>query len=656
MLAAAAWPFVAAAVVACSPEPAPIVAPPRAAGEAKAASAQATSVIATGEPAPVEQPPACSADRYCWESPTPAATVLSAVWAASERDIYAVGPAGGILHFDGSSWRLEGGAPAGSTTAVWGSGPDDVFVGGQGAVLHRKGGVWKTETLDERSLLNALWGSGPNDVYAVGNEGASFRFDGRQWRALPTGTKASLRAVWGSGPTDVYAVGQDDKGGVALRWDGTSWKALPAVGGWLAGVWGTGPDAVWVAGADEDDALAVWRLAGGSWKWENVPKDGQVEALSGAAGTPVLLGLEWLDEQRGAFGPKAVFTLQLTAGRWTRRDLLVTSPSLGEPSWGLWGEPGGSVLVAGGWGIVARADASGFHTLTGNVAPGKTLTGVWGTSPTDVVAVGAEGALLRYDGKAWMPDPAGAGRSFTAVHGAKDILVASARGGKLLVRKNGQWTPLASGTTKDLLAVWTNGEEIFAGGSEGTILRCAKDRCAPMKTKTEGDVYLLWGKSPKDLHAAATSAELLRLSGATWTRVPGPGERGVRVIDPSAGQGGGEEGVVHLGGIGPAPGGGLLVERTDGSFVVEGSTWRRVGDGRGYALTDGSGGEVRVLCGGMTDGTPTRVRRFDGERWHDEALPLAGFDGAQLRMRAVWSGGGEVFVVGEGGAILHRRP
>lgn len=652
--ARAAWPIVAAALVSCGPEPAPVIAPPRATASA-ASTAPAAEAVPPPEQAPFEPPLTCSADRYCWENPSPALGPLSAVWAAGERDIYAVGQGGQLLHFDGASWRLERSSMTGAFTSVWGSGPDDVYVGGAGEVLHRQGGVWKREVVDGRTALQALWGSGPGDVLAVGPEGASFHHDGRQWRARPTGTKADLRAVWGSGPKDVYAVGWDEKGGVLLHGNGASWEVLPRLGRSLVGVWGTGPDAVWVAGKDDRDELAVWRLAGAQWKQEKVPVGGEAMALSGAGGAPVLLGVRPLDENRGSLGPTALFTAQLAGGRWAGRDLLVTSPYPADVGWGLWGEAQGSAVVAGGWGVVGRVDSSGLQSLTGNVALGRNLTGVWGTSPTDVVAVGAEGALLRHDGKAWSLDPSGKGISFTAIHGAKDMLVASARGGKLLVRKNGAWTALASGTSKDLLAVWTNGDEIFAGGDEGTVVRCARGKCAPMKTKIEDPIHAIRGRSLTELYAVAMSAQLFRFAGTEWREVPGPGDPQVEVINPRARPRDIEEKVLHITAICPAPGGGLMVERTDGSYRVEGNTWTRLGDGGAVALTDGSDGEIRAVYGGSSAGTPTRVRRFDGESWHDEALPLSVFDASLLGIAGIWSGGGEVFLVGDAGAILHRR-
>jgi hypothetical protein len=35
---------------------------------------------------------------------------------------------------------------------------------------------------------------------------------------------------------------------------------------------------------------------------------------------------------------------------------------------------------------------------------------------------------------------------------------------------------------------------------------------------------------------------------------------------------------------------------------------------------------------------------------------MSGFDSTGGRLGGIWSGGGEVFIVGDGGAILHKKP
>lgn len=80
-------------------------------------------------------------------SPHPA---LRGVWGSAPDDVWAVGPHGAVYvrtgnapgpatlaHWDGHGWSASGSCPTKDLSAVWGSGPDDVWaVGAGGLVLH----------------------------------------------------------------------------------------------------------------------------------------------------------------------------------------------------------------------------------------------------------------------------------------------------------------------------------------------------------------------------------------------------------------------------------------------------------------------------------------------------------------------------------------
>jgi hypothetical protein len=63
-------------------------------------------------------------------NPTPLmTTTLTSVWSIAPDDVWMVGEAGTLLHFDGSSWEsTPGGEGSGSPNAVWGASSDDVWV------------------------------------------------------------------------------------------------------------------------------------------------------------------------------------------------------------------------------------------------------------------------------------------------------------------------------------------------------------------------------------------------------------------------------------------------------------------------------------------------------------------------------------------------
>jgi len=61
------------------------------------------------------------------------------VWGSGLTDVYAVGNAGTVLHFDGTTWKAMDSGAQTALVRVWGAGPSDVYVvGAGGTILRRK--------------------------------------------------------------------------------------------------------------------------------------------------------------------------------------------------------------------------------------------------------------------------------------------------------------------------------------------------------------------------------------------------------------------------------------------------------------------------------------------------------------------------------------
>jgi hypothetical protein len=100
----------------------------------------------------------------------------------------------------------------------------------------------------------------------------------------------------------------------------------------------------------------------------------------------------------------------------------------------------------------------------------KRLSGVWGSSGSDVFAVG--GTILHYDGTDWSPMSSGTTQSLSGVgvwgSSGSDVF---AVGGTILHYDGSEWSDMSSGTTAGLWDVWgSSGGDVFAVGSYGTIL------------------------------------------------------------------------------------------------------------------------------------------------------------------------------------------
>lgn len=103
--------------------------------------------------------------------------------------------------------------------------------------------------------------------------------------------------------------------------------------------------------------------------------------------------------------------------------------------------------------------------------PQDNLSGVWGSSPSDIWAIGRQrGTLLHYDGRTWTQatGPALNGNlSLYAIWGSgpQDIWAVGSKGA--LLHFNGEWERVSSVTDADLLAIGgSSGSDILAAGRE----------------------------------------------------------------------------------------------------------------------------------------------------------------------------------------------
>lgn len=302
---------------------------------------------------PVACPAAPGVAADCWPTGTDCSKVrpvsLSALWGSGPSDVWTVAyraapdTTGAVVHWDGSAWSIVHEAPV-SISAVWGSSPSDVWVAGeQGTVLHWDGAAWTAYDSGTTSPIFDMWGSGPSDIWGVGGGGTIIHWDGSHWSSTIIDASESIYRVWGSSGTDVWAAASPAQvlGGSVLHWDGTAWASTVVVGAMAGpyGVWGSGPGDVWVVGWNGE--IVHWDGAA----WSSVPS-GTDQRLTDAWGS----------------GPDDV---------WAVGDA-------------------GTILH---WNGLAWSPVPSGTTLR--------LWGVWGSGPDDVWAAGVLGTILHWDGVAW---------------------------------------------------------------------------------------------------------------------------------------------------------------------------------------------------------------------------------------------------------------
>jgi len=187
-------------------------------------------------------------------SPITPLPVLGRIWPASPTDLFvisdraAAGDGFPIIRVTGSGWIALGRQPA-PLNAIWGSSANDVFaVGDAGTIVHWNGDTAEITPSGTQADLHGVWGSGAGDVFAVGDDGAVLHWDGTRWETRRSEPGQPLGDVWGSGPKDVYVTGTSG----VIHWDGAAWTADPsslAYSGTLA-VAGSGAADVFACGGN----------------------------------------------------------------------------------------------------------------------------------------------------------------------------------------------------------------------------------------------------------------------------------------------------------------------------------------------------------------------------------------------------------------------
>jgi hypothetical protein len=150
------------------------------------------------------------------------ARYVYAIWGPSASEVFVAvgyddGIAGAILHLRAGTWTVE---PTGwLMVGVWGSSATDVWAIGRRyeALYWSKGdGTWVHKVASDGTAHSAVWGSGPGDVYVVLSPTQRNTSNPSVAHSQPDGSFAiessfatqELLTVWGSGPRDVYVAGR----------------------------------------------------------------------------------------------------------------------------------------------------------------------------------------------------------------------------------------------------------------------------------------------------------------------------------------------------------------------------------------------------------------------------------------------------------------
>jgi len=78
----------------------------------------------------------------------------------------------------------------------------------------------------------------------------------------------------------------------------------------------------------------------------------------------------------------------------------------------------GTTVVPSTTAALSAAASGNWKVMDSSAAQGTNLAAVWGSSPSDVFAVGANGVILHYDGQSWSSMTSGITKRLSGVWGS----------------------------------------------------------------------------------------------------------------------------------------------------------------------------------------------------------------------------------------------
>ena len=190
---------------------------------------------------------------------------------------------------------------------------------------------------------------------------------------------------------------------------------------------------------------------------------------------------------------------------------------------GAWSASEAVSYAVGVEGVMLRTDDGGatWHRVELSVNPD--FTGVWGSGPNDVFAVGSNGLVIHYDGTGWAVQPSGTSSLLLGVFGLGPDDVYAVGVNVALHYDGTTWSPMPGTEGTELWGIWADGpDDVFATGQNGVILRWDGERWSRMASPTPYILFGLWGTSAADVWAAGIRGTVLHYDGIDWRPVTVP--------------------------------------------------------------------------------------------------------------------------------------
>lgn len=324
----------------------------------------------------------CSDDDWCHTEPPPDHHFLDVwgdgagmLWAASIIDPGGNDEHGGIARWDGKTWSQHHVEPKTKVSAIWGSGPSDLWAGGPGGLLHGDGTTWTPVDLGEKGIqVDDITGSATSGIWVVGTSPLAEESAARAFHRAPGST------VW----TRV-SIEAPDAGPDALTYSE------------IRSAWVVSNGDTWICARSGRDYLLRLRAAAGS-KWTVVPtptEPFQYTGVGPVADDPWILG--YVLFKGGAKYWNAKASVVADAGDWTAARWKGNDPSSDQiRRFAIWGLAADDVWSGGAFALLQHWDGTTWtttRTSVDDIPIADDVVAFWGKANDDLWAVGGRSAL-----------------------------------------------------------------------------------------------------------------------------------------------------------------------------------------------------------------------------------------------------------------------
>jgi hypothetical protein len=181
---------------------------------------------------------------------------------------------------------------------------------------------------------------------------------------------------------------------------------------------------------------------------------------------------------------------------------------------GVWGSSPSDVFAVGSGGTILHYNGSGWSTMIG--ANSNLLWDIWGSSSSDVFAVGNYGTILHYNGSTWSAMVGADSNNLWDIWGSSpsDVFAVGSYGviGGILHYNGSAWSTMRSGF-ESLAGVWgSSSSNIFVVGNNGgygIILHYNGSGWSTMISGTSNALHDIWGSSSSDIFTVGSGGTIL---------------------------------------------------------------------------------------------------------------------------------------------------